>query len=368
MRLPLTLSFYIGRHFAFTILFALLALSSLTLVIDSIELIRRASTRDNIPMGAVLEMALLRLPHQMDKMLPFAVLVGGMVALTRLTRTHELVVARAAGVSVWQFLMPAIISASALGCFFVAVFSPVASAMLLRFEQLESRYFSGRPSLMAISSSGLWLRQIEEEDPVASEHIIYAMRISQRDMSFSNVIIFTFDHAGHFIERLHASQAVLDPGILRLEKVVRTIPGRPPENIRSVSLPTELQLTHIQDSFASPETMSFWALPGFINMLEKAGFSALRHKLYWQSMLAKPALLCGMILVAALFSLRLPRRGKLGLMAIAGVVTGFTFYFFTDLVQALGAAGSLPIVFAAWAPAAIMLVIGTGTLLHLEDG
>lgn len=368
MRLPFTLSVYIGRNFALTIVFTLLALSSLTLVIDSIELIRRASSRENIPIGIVLEMALMRLPHQMDKMLPFAVLVGGMVALTRLTRTHELVVARAAGVSVWQFLTPAILSALALGCFFVAVFSPVSAVMLLRFEQLESRYFSGRPSLMAISSSGLWLRQIEEQDPVAGEHIIYAMRISQRDMSFSNVIIFTFDHGGKFIERLDAKRAVLDPGVLKLDKVVRTVPGLPPENIRSIALPTDLQLTHIQDSFASPETMSFWSLPGFINMLEKAGFSALRHKLYWQSMLAKPALLCGMILVAALFSLRLPRRGKLGLMAVAGVITGFTFHFFTDLVQALGAAGSLPIVFAAWSPAVIMLVLGTATLLHLEDG
>ena len=30
----------------------------------------------------------------------------------------------------------------------------------------------------------------------------------------------------------------------------------------------------IQDSFASPMTLSFWQLPSFIHTLEKAGFSA----------------------------------------------------------------------------------------------
>lgn len=368
MRMPLTLSLYIGKHFTLSIFYALLALSSLVLVIDAIELIRRVSGHESVPIVVVGEMILLRLPYHMDKLLPFAVLIGGMLALTRLTRTQELVVTRAAGVSVWQFLMPALVAALGMGVFFIAVFSPISSALLMRFEHMEERYFNNRSSLLSVSSSGLWLRQVEEADPIAGEHIIYSLRISQSDMSFANVIIFSFDHQGKFLNRMDVERAMLEPGVLQLHKVTRSMPGNPPEKLESLSLPTNLQLNQIQDSFASPETMSFWHLPSFINMLEKAGFSALRHRLYLQSMLAKPLLLCGMILMAALFSLRLPRRGRLGLMALAGVITGFSFHFFNDLVQALGAAGSLPIGLAAWSPAFIVLVIGTATLLHLEDG
>lgn len=368
MRVPLTLSLYIGRCFALSILYALLGLGVLILVIDGIELIRRTSGNEVISSVIVAEMVLLRLPYHLDKLLPFAVLIGGMVALTRLTRTQELVIARAAGVSVWQFLAPALLTALAMGIFFITIFSPISSAMLMRYEHLEGRHFENRASLLSVSSSGLWLRQVEDKNPQVSEHIIYALRISQSDMSFSNVVIFSFDRDKKFAFRLDAAKATLEPGRLYLHDVTRSFPGKPPEKLDSLSLPTELQLSQIQDSFASPETMSFWHLPSFINMLEKAGFSALRHKLYWQGMLAKPVLLCGMILVAALFSLRLPRRGKIGILMVAGVVTGFSFHFFNDLVQALGAAGSLPIGFAAWSPAFLMLGIGTATLLHLEDG
>jgi len=49
-------------------------------------------------------MTIMRLPSSAQKIYPFAILVGGMITLTRLTRSHELIVARAAGVSVWQFL------------------------------------------------------------------------------------------------------------------------------------------------------------------------------------------------------------------------------------------------------------------------
>jgi lipopolysaccharide export system permease protein len=133
-------------------------------------------------------------------------------------------------------------------------------------------------------------------------------------------------------------------------------------------LPTTLTLGHIQDSFASPETMSFWHLPSFIRMLENAGFSALKHKLYWQSLLANPLLLAGTVLVAAVFSLRLPRRGKIGILVVVGIITGFLLHFFTDVIFALGSAGTLPVALAAWTPAIVMAMLGMALLLHLEDG
>jgi lipopolysaccharide export system permease protein len=292
------------------------------------------------------------------------VLIGSMMTLSRLTRTHELIVARAAGVSVWQFLAPAVAVAMALGVFMTTVFSPLASVLLMRYEKLESKYLSGRPSLLTISPSGLWLRQFEGEN----EHIVYAMHVSAGDMSFSTVTVFAFDKNKTFTERLDAPKAVLEPGYLRLFKVTRSLPGKPPEQIGDYMLPTTLTLNHIQDSFASPETMSFWHLPTFIQMLESAGFSALRHKLYWQSLLAAPFLLAGTVLIAAVFSLRLPRRGKVGLLIAAGIGTGFLMHFFTDIIHALGTAGSLPIWLAAWTPSCVVIMIGAALLLHLEDG
>jgi len=368
MILPWTLFRYIARHFLLAILLALFGLIALTTLIDIVELIRRASGKTDIPLSIIMEMSALRIPYMAEKLMPYAVLIGSMMALTRLTRTHELVVARSAGVSVWQFLMPAIAVVMMLGVFIATIFNPFSAVLLMKYEHIEGKYFSGSPSLLSISSSGLWMRQIEHDSATIGEHIIYTMRVSQSTMEFSNVIVFTFDKQQKFVERLDAARAQLEEGSLHLYKVTRSIPGKPPESIPEVDLPTTLTLTHIQDSFASPETMSFWHLPSFIAMLEGAGFSALRHRLYWHSLLANPFLMAGTVFVAAVFSLRQPRRGKIGLLVAAGIVSGFLLHFFTDIIFAFGSAGTLPIMLAAWSPAIVTIMIGAAMLLHLEDG
>ena len=369
MRMPLTLSRYIAKHFLWSVLLAAAGLAAVTTLIDIVELLRRAAGKDTVPFSVVLTLTGLKIPYLTERMLPYAVLIGSMLAFARLTRTHELIVARAAGISVWQFLAPAMAVVLVLGVFMATTFNPLASAMLLRFEQIDARSFSGKSSLLMVSSSGLWMRQMEEgKGNAISEYIINASRISQTDMSFANVILFGFDKKKEFVERIDAKRVVLTPGYLKLEQVVRSIPGKPPQPLSDYAMPTSLTLEHIQDSFASPETMSFWRLPGFIDTLEEAGFSAIRHRIYFNSLLASPFLMAGMVWVAAVFSLRLPRRGKVGLLIVAGILSGFLLYFFTDLVHALGSAGTLPVMLAAWAPALVILMIGAVLLLHIEDG
>lgn len=368
MRLPWTLSLYIGRHFLLSIMLALFGLVAISALVDMVELLRRASGRENVPLRIVLELALLRIPMLAERLAPYAVLIGSMLALTRLTRTHELVVARSAGISVWQFLAPAIAVVMAMGVFVTTAFNPFASALLRRFERLETKHMSNAASLLSVSSSGLWLRQIEKNQPDVSERIIYSMRIAASTMEFSGVTVFTFDADKKFTERLDARQGKLEGGTLQLHEVTRTRPGRLPETVGDYSLATTLTLGHIQDSFASPETMSFWSLPAFITMLENAGFSALRHRQYWHSLLAGPFLMAGTVLVAAVFSLRMPRRGRIGLLVAAGITSGFLLRFFSNIILAFGSAGTLPVMLAAWSPALVVITIGVALLLHLEDG
>ena len=55
-------------------------------------------------------------------------------------------------------------------------------------------------------------------------------------------------------------------------------------------------------------------------------------------------------------------------IAAGGMVTGFLIYFFQDIVFALGASNSLPVILAAWTPATVATLLGLAMLLHLEDG
>ena len=138
--------------------------------------------------------------------------------------------------------------------------------------------------------------------------------------------------------------------------------------LHEMHLATTLTPRKIEESFASPDTMSFWDLPGFIGLLEQSGFPAQRHRLHFNVLLARPFLLCAMVLVAATFSLRMQRRGGATLMIVGGVVSGFVLYFVSDIVFALGLSAKLPVALAAWTPTGVSLIFGASMLLHLEDG
>jgi lipopolysaccharide export system permease protein len=133
-------------------------------------------------------------------------------------------------------------------------------------------------------------------------------------------------------------------------------------------LETDLTVGSIQDNFAPPETMSFWDLPIFIEALESAGFSAVRHRLHWHTLLAAPLLMCAMVLIAATFTLRHTRRTGTVFVISGGVLTGFVLYFFSDIVFAFGLSDSIPVTLAAWTPSGVTTLLGLAMLLHLEDG
>ena len=364
MRLSSTLSRYIGRQFLFWFTSVMLVLLGLTFLLDAVELMRRAAIKSSATFGIVMEMAALKLPLMGEELLSFAILFGGMLVFARLTRSRELVVARAAGVSVWGFMLPAIGLAFVIGAVNIMLFNPIASITTSRYEWLESNYLRGKSSLLAVSKSGLWLRQGDEK----GQSIVHAQRMLPQSMMMQDIIIFQFEGKDHFLGRIDAEKAQLKDGYWELDNAWLTAPDTPPRFETHYLVKTNLTPEDVQDSFAAPETMSFWDLPAFIDVLENAGFSALQHRLYWHSLIASPILLCAMVLLAATFTLRLTRRGGTALLIAGGVAVGFVLYFLTDVVFALGRNASIPVVLAAWTPAGVSVLLGLAMLFHLEDG
>ena len=105
--LSITLSGYIARQYLVWFICFLSALTGIILLVSTVDLLDRVSNRD-VALGVVVELALLKLPFLSQEVMPFTVLFASMTTFWRLTRSNELVVARAAGISVWQFLLPAL--------------------------------------------------------------------------------------------------------------------------------------------------------------------------------------------------------------------------------------------------------------------
>jgi lipopolysaccharide export system permease protein len=345
-----------------------LAMLLIVFLLDYIELIRRAGNRPEATLLVLLEMAALKQPHMAEQVLPFAILFGTMMAFWRMTRMNELVVARAAGVSVWQFLTPPLAGAVVIGVLTVTVFNPLASVLQARYEALEARILRGSGDQFSLSRAGLWLRQSENE---GDNSVVHAERMVPKRSVLEDVMILSFNDMT-LIGRIDAKRAVLHSGKKHsdweVSDGVRWTPGRPPEPFKNMVVPTNLTPTKIQESFASPETMSFWELPGFIELLESSGFSAQRHRLYFNRLLALPFLFSAMVLIAATFSLRMQRRGGTTLMIAGGIISGFVLYLLSNVIFALGLAATIPVSLAAWTPTGVSWLLGASLLLHLEDG
>lgn len=365
MHLARTLSGYIARQFFGWFCTVFGAMVAVTFLLDYIELVRRGGTKTQATWSVLLEMAVLKLPHTAQDVMPFAILFGTMLAFWRLTRSNELVVARAAGVSVWQFLAPAVLVALAAGIVAVAVFNPIASAMEANFEKLDNRILRQGADPMSLSHAGLWLRQ---KDDNGDQVIIHGLRRPPAQMLLEPVTLFFFNSKGEFTSRVEARAARLEGGFWVIDDAVRLQPEQPPQNLGQLRVPTQFTPSKIEDSLGSPDTMSFWDLPGFISLLEQSGFSAVRHRLHFNILLARPFLFCAMVLVAATFSLRMQRRGGATMMIASGAAAGFLLYFLSDIVFALGLSAKLPVLLAAWTPTGVSTIFGASMLLHLEDG
>lgn len=367
--MPATLSLYVARQFTVAVLAVLAALTGIVALFDFIELLRRSATKPDATFGLVCEIAALRLPYVAMQIMPFAVLLGGILSFWRLTRSSELIVARAAGVSAWQFLAAPIACAIMLGVFATAAISPLSSAMLARAELLDNIYLRTASGPSALAGGQLWLRQSDRELDPQGVAILHsrALQLQDERLVAQDVSVFRLDNKDRLLARLESPQAVLGDGAWQLSDVRRMLPGKLPEPVGDTSLPTDLTVRRVQDSFASPDTLSVWTLPAFIDLLERSGFSAIRHRLHFQALLALPLLAGTMTLVAAGFSMRATRRGGVARMIGSGVAAGFALFVVSKVAEEFGQSGALPAELAAWAPAGAGLMLAVALLLHLED-
>jgi len=374
MTLPITLMAYVARRFAGMALLMVLALSMLVALFDLIELLRRAATRPEANFALVSQIAALRVPYVAMQILPFAVLLGGIIAFWRLTRFSELVVARAAGVSAWGFLAGPVLVALLLGLGASMALSPLSSAMLARAERLDQLYLRNVGGITALAGGRLWLRQADDGLQPQGVAIISGRPVVTREsrpdeaLRLAEVSVWRLSAEDRPLARIEATSALLQPGRWRIEGARVFGADRSAGAPQSLDFPTELTPERIENSFASPDTLSLWALPEFITVLENAGFSAIRHRLHFQSLLALPLLAIAMALLAAGFSMRSARRGGVARMIAGGVSAGFALFVLDKITGEFGEAGTLPVVLAAWAPAGAGFLLAAALLLHLEDG
>lgn len=362
----MTLHLYFARRFlatflaVFGIFFGILVLFDL---VDQIRQFERASFVEK------LGLTLLHVPESLYRILPLVMILATLALFLSLARTSELVVTRAAGRSAMRALMAPLTVAFLIGALAVAVFNPLVAATSKQYEVQASRFSRGVASVLSISREGLWLRQGDAE----GQTVIRATRANLDGTELYGVTFFGFAPEGGPEFRIEADSARLEPGRweltgAKLWHLADENPERTAEKRDRMQLPSSLTRNQILDSFGTPSAVPIWELPGFIAQLERAGFSARKHRLWFNMELALPLLLVAMVLVGAGFTMRHTRFGRTGLMVLSALGMGFGLYFIRNFAQILGENGQIPILLAAWGPPVAAILLPLGLLLHWEDG
>ncbi len=352
---------YFASRFVVASIAVFVSIFVLIILVDYIELMRRAASIASVSALFVAQTSLFRVPLSLERLMPFCILIGAMSCYLTLSRRLELVVARAAGISAWQFIAPALLSALALGLLATAVYNPLSAGMQERAKEMETKIFLDRGLQDA---AGFWINQTTSE----GQTIINAVRSQEQGLRLSGLTVFRYDPAGPFKERIEAREASLEPGQWVFKKVRRFALDSPMVEQETYVLGTSLTLAQVRNSFSTPETVSFWQLPGYIRSSENSGQATAGYRLQYQKLLARPFLLAAMVLLAAAVSLRFFRFGGVQKMVLSGVAAGFLLYVLSKVTEDLSKAELMHPLAAAWLPVFVGGLSGFLALLYQEDG
>jgi lipopolysaccharide export system permease protein len=361
-----TLSFYFARHFA-KMVGAIFALAFLLIAaVTYFEFFNRAFKGEASAGLLLAVVAIFKVPSISEDSLPFAVLYGSIAAFVIANRRLEVVVARAAGVSAWQFLLPACIVGLLFGVVATAVYNPAASYLLGVSDRLAGDVFNGgaKPVENTDNRGPVWVRQAAK----GTESIIGSVQSFDEGLGLLGVTAYVFDANEHFQARVDAPRAHFFPGEWRLENATVTAINANPEHVDEYMLSTNLTSNEVKQTFLQLDSVSFWSLPSLSQAARRAGLSSARYDLQYDVLLSRPILLLAMVLIAANVSLRFSRSRDLGRVIITGVGVGFMLYVVTNISWDLGSGGIVPPPLAAWLPAIVATLVGITVLLHLEDG
>ena len=213
-RLSLTLMRYLARHVAVRMLAAIAIIVLIVAIVDTAELFRRVSNKENISSVSVLLMEAIKMPSTLPTLIPFGVLFGLMASFQKLRNTNEV----DDRPNKWNFTSEDGLCTFAccdlmLALFTLIVIDPIASATKKRYESLQNDIFGGNRGTLTVSTEGIWLRDRNTQ----LSFIMHGDSIDAAKFSLVNPLVYTFDEKNRLISRYYPDALILKDGYWQIE-------------------------------------------------------------------------------------------------------------------------------------------------------
>ena len=358
-----TLSRYIASRILRGILLAFLIVTAIIALVDYVEASRNIGVDADLSPLQLLVLTGLKIPKLIEQTIPFVILFGVMGALSGMNKRSELTVMRAAGLSAWRFLRPALVVTAIIGIAWSTIVNPLSSRMMGEYDARAAAVLGG------VQAQEIWLR----EGSNTAQRVIQAENLELSAKKLDGAVFYEMsiaaDGATVFERRFDAKTArLLTPGYWTLNDVVENAPGEPTRRTDTLTLPTSITIDDLREQSGQQVDPPFWAIRSEIKANEEAGFSARKLHLQFHKLLALPFLLVAMTFIAAGVSMHLVRGGGTLRLLIMGAVMGFGVFFADSVITAFGEVAILPVVLAAWTVPLLVLLLGITHLARIEDG
>ena len=287
-------------------------------------------------------------PQFVYYVLPVSVLIATLVTVGILTRSSELVVMKACGISLYRAAAPMLLCAAAVGGILFAMDATVLGTANRRAEALRGVMRGGSPIQPVaqpwVAGSGGTIYHVRGHDPF--ENRFHGVDIFEFDPAMSRLTRRTFAERAVRVGEDSSAVWELDGGWTREFEPDGTVQ----EYAALDRDRRELErAAYFAQERADSRFMSYAELKRHSDQLRDSGFDVVEHEVGVSRKLAYPFVTVIMTLIAVPFAVTLGRSGTMAGLA-AGIGIAIVYWGTINFAAALGAGGALTPILAAWAP------------------
>ena len=293
---------------------------------------------------------LLQVPYQVYLFFPMASLMGCLIGLGILASHNELVVMRAAGVSIGQITV-AVLKVAFLLILVLTLLGETFIPKLMQFSiNQKMQALNGGQSLR--TAKGIWLRYHKD--------YIFIGTILE-DSTLQNVQQFHFDAKHHLQIARSIERIDYQKGSWLAHGVDQTILGTnhtQAEHLDSMAWDVKLKPSTVRVTSRRPDEMTLLELHHYLHDEKMNKQVAYNYQLLYLQRLVQPFTTVVMMVLAIPFIFGPLRSSTMGLKLVTGSIVGFSFYMIAHFFGPLCLVLQWPVEVAAFAPTLLFALLG----------
>jgi len=302
------------------------------------------------------EYLLLKVPFMISELMPVVVLIGVSIYMLELSRNHELVALRAAGITFLKLIQPLLAAGAVVGFLMFAVSEWVEPQVNKRLAYIERVHIAQKE---ALEQGVQWLH---EDDMF--------LRLTPLTSSFFAVLMIKRDNNGLWLERVDAGKGFYEDGQWRLQDVYVSKPnkdaGFTSQYVESLTVPSNLSPQTV--AAPDPRDMQWLELYAFEQTLASAGLDSKDYLFQLQRKISAPLSCLIMVLLAySLCSSMGERAGSGSKGMVLAITIGLLFYVVSSAIKVYVTGDEIPVIYGVWFPNILFFGIA-GYLLLKKEG